>query len=95
MKKVLITGGNSGLGKSLVNKYLDNGYMVYATYNKNADFDKIENVNYLKLDLNNRESIDDLVNSIPNIDVLINNAGIAMDDLLENKSYDSFRSDFN
>lgn len=91
MKRVLITGGSRGLGKSLVLKYINNGYMVYATYNSNSDFEKIEGVNYLHLDLSNEESINNLVNNIDSIDVLINNAGIANDDYIFNKTYDDFK----
>ena len=88
MKRVLITGGSRGLGKSLVLKYINNGYMVYATYNSNSDFEKVDGVNYLHLDLSNEESINNLVNNIDSIDVLIN---IANDDYIFNKTYDDFK----
>lgn len=32
MKKVLITGGNKGIGLELVKKYLNNDYEVFTTY---------------------------------------------------------------
>ena len=90
MKKVLITGGTKGLGKSLVLKYLNEGYEVYTTY-CHDNYEKIDNVTYYKLDLDNEESINNLVDSISNIDILINNAGISEDDNLINKTYDSIR----
>ena len=91
MKKVLITGGNKGLGKSLVEKYLNNNYTIYATYNSDTNFTRIDGVNYLHLDLSSKESINDLVNNIEDIDILINNAGIANDDYIFNKDYDDFK----
>lgn len=90
MKKVLITGGTKGLGKSLVLKYLNNNYEVYATYH-NDTYEKIPNVNYLKLDLENKNSIDELVDNLNEIDVLINNAGISDDDDIKNKTYESMQ----
>ena len=90
MKKVLITGGTKGLGYSLVQKYLNNGYEVYTTYCHNL-VNKIPNVNYLKMDLDNDKSIDELIDSIPKIDILINNAGMCEDDDIKYKEYESFR----
>ena len=62
MKNVLITGGTKGLGKKLVQKYLDEGYNVFATYH-NKEYEKIDNVTYLELDLDNNNSIDNLINT--------------------------------
>ena len=90
MKNVLITGGTKGLGKKLVQKYLDEGYNVFATYH-NKEYEKIDNVTYLELDLDNNNSIDNLINNISNIDILINNAGISIDDDILNKTYDNIR----
>lgn len=91
MKKVLITGGNKGIGLSLVKKYLDNNYEVLTTYCHDSNFNRIKSVKYYKLDLGGKVSIDQLVKQIDNIDVLINNAGICDDDDLQNKTYESMK----
>lgn len=91
MKNVLITGGNRGIGLALVKKYLCNNYKVFTTYCHDDKFERLNNVNYFKLDLNNKESIDSLVECIDNIDVLVNNAGICDDDDLSNKTYNSMK----
>ena len=90
MARVLITGGNSGIGLATVKKYLNNGYEVITTYCHNKDFNHLSNVTYYYLDLTSEESIDNLVNIIPTIDVLINNAGIASDKPILDKSFNEF-----
>ena len=73
MKNVLITGGASGLGKELVKKFKDANYNVYYTYFNNKP-DIIENCFYC--DLSNDDDINKLLDKLPNIDILINNASV-------------------
>jgi 3-oxoacyl-[acyl-carrier protein] reductase len=89
MNKVLITGGNKGIGLAIVKKYLKNNYDVYTTYNDDITFKRLDGVNYYQLNLASKESIDSLVRILPNIDILINNAGICDDDDIKNKTYES------
>ena len=91
MKKVLITGGNKGIGLELVKKYLNNDYEVFTTYCHDNMFNRIDNVKYYELDLAKKESIDILINEISNIDILINNAGICIDNDIHSKSYEEFK----
>lgn len=82
-KTVLITGGGSGLGKTIVGTFKKLGANVVFTYNSSIDSAKTlerENVRAYKFNQGNLDEIEPLVNSIMNdyghIDVLINNAGI-------------------
>ena len=76
MKKVLITGGNKGIGLSAVKLFLDAGYEVIAL---GRDFSKYPYKNVTKMiefDCNNVDDIKELVHKIGYVDVLVNNAGI-------------------
>lgn len=74
MKKVLITGGATGIGKATALLFKQKGYDVFITYNQSEpDFDGITKI---KCNLENENEIIELFNQITSIDVLVNNAGI-------------------
>ena len=76
MKKVLITGGATGIGKATALLFKQKGYDVFITYNQSEpDFDGITNI---KCNLDNENEIIELFNQITSIDVLVNNAGISL-----------------
>src|SRR5579872_3430115 len=81
-KAVLVTGANRGIGQALVEEALRRGAKrVYAgTRQPMAHMDG--RVRPLTLDVTNAEQIQAAVKSVESLDVLINNAGIALyDDL--------------
>ena len=76
MKKVLITGGATGIGKAAALLFKQKGYDVFITYNQSEpDFDGITKI---KCNLENENEIIELFNQITSIDVLVNNAGISL-----------------
>lgn len=76
MKKVLITGGATGIGKATALLFKQKGYDVFITYNQSEpDFDGITKI---KCNLENENEIIELFNQIASIDVLVNNAGISL-----------------
>ena len=90
MKTVLVTGGSRGIGKCLVENLAIEGYNVVLNYNKSEKQAKeikkeLEGKGYkieiFKANISKREEVKKLVkftiNKFKNIDVLINNAGIA------------------
>ena len=84
MKNVLITGINKGIGKALAEKFLKEGRFVIGTSrNGKADFSN-ENLAVLKLELTSTRSIrkcaEAVTKSGKNIDILINNAGVLLDE---------------
>ena len=88
-KKILITGATGGIGYSLVKKFYELGSVVLATgTNENkldqlkSEFKKIK-VKSFKLDQHSEieKFIESCNSELGSIDVLINNAGITLDNL--------------
>ena len=88
-KKILITGATGGIGNSLVNKFSDLGAEIVATgtnEEKLSDLKKkFPNIYTEKFKLDDHTKIEEFIELIckklGNIDILINNAGIVLDNL--------------
>ena len=80
-KVVLITGGSSGIGKSIGEFLYNKGYTVYGT-SRNPEKYKDSKFSILKLDVKNIPSIEKTVEAIlekeGRLDVLVNNAGVGI-----------------
>ena len=77
-KTVLITGGNKGIGLEATREFLALGYSVIAVA---RDFEGFEfyndaDVKCVSFDLTQIDMISELIDSLGDIDVLINNAGV-------------------
>ena len=81
-KTVLITGANRGIGKALVDEALRRGAKkVYAGMRSPVQHPD-KRVTPLTLDVTNASQIQRALGAVDTLDVLINNAGIAIyDDL--------------
>ena len=102
-KVAIITGGSSGIGKSLVLKYAKEGYKIVFTGRDSSRMQSTEealkdlNVDYLALQLDsasetaNKQLIDETVQKFGRLDVLICNAGISMRALFEEVDLDVFK----
>ncbi len=83
-KSILITGANRGIGRALVQEALRRGAKrVYAGTRGTLDITD-ERVTPLMLEVTNAEQIEQAAVGIGDLDVLINNAGIAPYDDLSN-----------
>ena len=103
-KCVLVTGSSIGLGSSIIRKYASNNYDVVITYlSHEEDAIKLKeevtskygvNALIVKCDISNEKDIENLKNEILNnygkLDVLVNNASIAIDTTVSDKTKDNF-----
>lgn len=95
MKTVLVTGGSRGIGKSIVQKFAENGYNVILNYSKSEEAayrlsEKYNNVKIFKANISNKKQVQEMIDyatsEFKKIDILINNAGISSTGLLQDLS---------
>ena len=88
-KKVLITGATGGIGNSLVKTFNKLGSIIIATGTNEEKLSNLSkefpNLKTKKFALDNHDKIEEFVNDVEKemdgIDVLVNNAGITLDNL--------------
>ena len=100
-KVVLVTGASRGLGKSIARIFLENGFIVYVNYNNTKKeiveetFKDYNNARFIKCDVSKENEVLEMIKVIKeecnNLDVVINNASIAIDTELQDKTVDNFR----
>ena len=101
---VLVTGSSRGLGKTVILEYAKNGYDVIINYN-NSEKEALELKDYVestykvkalvvKCDISKESEIDSMIDIIykefDHLDILINNASIALDQDFELKTKEDF-----
>jgi len=86
--KVLITGGNRGIGLELTKMFLAINYEVVIIARDFSNFELKEQVECIAFDLVEVEKIPKLIESIGKVDILINNAGV-----MYSLPYDAYPSD--
>ncbi len=81
-KVVLITGGSSGIGKSIGTFLASKGYKVYGTTRTLANYPDFDVFDLIQLDVRDVDSIQHAVSHVitkeGRLDVLINNAGVGI-----------------
>jgi NAD(P)-dependent dehydrogenase (short-subunit alcohol dehydrogenase family) len=83
-KTVLITGANRGIGQALVNEALHRGAKRVYAGTRGTIENKDTRVTPITLDVTNVSQIQQAAREIGELDVLVNNAGIALYDDLSN-----------
>ena len=103
-KVALITGASRGIGKSIAIELAKNGINIVINYKSNeleakkTEQEIKENYNVktllIKADVSDEQEVKEMVETIINefgkIDILINNAGIAIDNIFEYKTKEEF-----
>ena len=88
-KKILITGATGGIGNSLVEKFHNLGSLIVATGTNEEKLNKLKKkypkiiVEKFKLDEHSKieEFVDKVHKNLNGLDVLVNNAGITLDNI--------------
>ena len=88
-KKILITGATGGIGNALVNKFNSLGSKIFATGTNEEKLNKLKSkyseIYVEKFRLDEHDKIENFINKVEKeldgIDVLVNNAGITLDNL--------------
>lgn len=78
-RNILITGTNRGLGKSLVQTLETNNLYNVFSLSRTGEISS-RTINHFKIDLRHPETIRTLLDNTLYFDVLINNAGVYLDD---------------
>ncbi len=103
-KVALVTGSSRGIGREIVRQFAQVGYNVVVTYNKEKEkadqlAAEVESMGVecltIQCNIANEEEVKTMVDAVINkwghIEVLVNNAGIAIDSLFQDKTVDNFR----
>ena len=88
-KNILITGASGGIGNELVRKYIELGGNVMGTGTNMEKLDilkkKHPNIKVKKFDISDHSRIEEFIDNVSlelgGLDILINNAGISVDNL--------------
>ena len=97
-KKVIVTGGNRGIGKGIVIYLLEQGYQILATSRDSTKFDfSHPNLKVCDLDVCDQTSVDNFQKIVSDFDtdILVNNAGITKDNLFLRMSEDDWNQVIN
>ena len=97
MKTILVTGGSTGIGKSIGELLVKQGFTVFGT-SRNPEKYPRSVFRLLAMDVRDTVSIANVVREIGTIDVLINNAGVgiagAIEELPEAEIKNNFEVNF-
>lgn len=87
MKKVLVTGGATGIGEAAAKMFIEKGFDVYITYNKT---EPKYDVNKIKCNLENVDEIKALFEEIGDVDILVNNAGVSLIKMINDTTVEDY-----
>jgi NAD(P)-dependent dehydrogenase (short-subunit alcohol dehydrogenase family) len=97
-KIIFITGATSGFGLSIANKLVSEGHKVYGTSRNPAKIKEQVDFELLQLDVTTdgsvKQCIQELFSKTPAIDVVVNNAGMAVVGAVEETSAEQAKLQF-
>jgi len=99
-KIALVTGGTSGIGETIAEVLIKNGYFVIVNYINDSQAENFKNnfknkeYKLVKADITNRKDVqimkNEIISKYKKIYLLVNNAGIMIDKTLKNMSFEEF-----
>ncbi|WP_114195160.1 bifunctional NADP-dependent 3-hydroxy acid dehydrogenase/3-hydroxypropionate dehydrogenase YdfG [Edaphovirga cremea] len=84
---IFVTGATSGFGEAITRKFIHHGHQVIAAGRRQERLDALKQelgdaLHTVRLDVRNRAAIQEAIGALPealrNVDVLVNNAGLAL-----------------
>ena len=93
-KRVIVTGASRGIGRALVDRFLDLGHEVWALSRNTDDLNKIKGIHTVSIDLSEEQQIVDWVQScgVDYFDAVINNAGMLINKPFAETTYADFEA---
>jgi NAD(P)-dependent dehydrogenase (short-subunit alcohol dehydrogenase family) len=99
----LVTGSSKGIGKSIARKLVSNNYHVFITYNTDKKGAEelhsqigIDRSTVVNLDVRDEDSVKGVMETIEEkfgkLDVLVNNAGIEIPKIIEDLSFNEWKT---
>jgi NAD(P)-dependent dehydrogenase (short-subunit alcohol dehydrogenase family) len=91
MRTAIVTGGAKGIGKAIVDRFINEGYFVYLIDMDRSEGEKFaaslkDCIQYIPLNIADEEGVKTFFSTLQNqqvfIDVLVNNAGIIRDNVI-------------
>jgi len=98
-KNILITGASGGIGNALVKKFVSLGGNVLGSGTKTEKLDSLKkqypNIKVKRFDMSDHERVEEFIDNVSLelgcIDILINNAGVNMDNLSLRMKYEEWK----
>ncbi len=93
-KRVIVTGASRGIGRALVDRFLDLGHEVWALSRNTDELEKIKGIHPVSIDLSDEQQIVDCVQScdVDHFDAVINNAGMLINKPFAETTYADFEA---
>ena len=93
-KRVIVTGASRGIGRALVDRFLDLGHEVWALSRNTDELNNIKGIHTVSIDLSEEQQIVDWVQScgVDYFDAVINNAGMLINKPFAETTYAYFEA---
>ncbi len=93
-KRVIVTGASRGIGRALVDRFLDLGHEVWALSRNTDELNNIKGIHTVSIDLSEEQQIVDWVQScgVDYFDAVINNAGMLINKPFAETTYADFEA---